>query len=182
MNKEEFDKLKEDYINNILDYVKSEGGLFAHISIFAKEKENSNEKPALIHVPLSDNIMEDDEGKDLFIEKILPRLAETITEKFNVFGVAWSSEAWMRVANKEEEVEDFSLLPIDKEVIFITIESVNHDAECIMYEINRNGVSVNEDGDLVDVISLTKSDIDNTVKMSGRFSNLLKYFKKENDD
>ncbi len=71
MTREEYFDLQEDYINHILEYVKESGGLFPHISIFAdiiKPKKEERGKPALIHIPIDDDFMKDEESKDYFVD------------------------------------------------------------------------------------------------------------------
>jgi hypothetical protein len=177
MTKEHFETLKEEYIGHITHYVKEAGGLFPHISIFAEEKDKTKSKPALIHVPISDDFMESEEGKDEFVDKALPQISKKVNEMFDVYAIAWSSEAWMRMANKPSDVKNWKDIPIKKEVIIITIETEN-DSECILYEIKRDGQQVTSDGDLVDKIELIKAEESDGVKnVGGRFSKLLKHFK-----
>ncbi len=177
MTKEHFETLKEEYIEHITEYVKDTGGLFPHISIFAEHKDKSDTKPALIHVPISDEFMETDKGKDLFVDEMLPMVAKKVVEDFKVYAIAWSSEAWMRMADKDDDITDWKALPIKKEVIFITIETLDEKTDSVMYEINRKGQQVNSDGELTDHIELTKSEMSGLGSVGGRFSGLLKHFK-----
>jgi len=177
MKAKHYKTLKDEYINHITEYVKQAGGLFPHISIFAEPKDKKDDKPALIHIPIPDEYIENEESKDEFVDEILPKIAKEVNQMFNVYGIAWSSEAWMRTANKDSDIQDYKSLP-KKEVIFINIESIDK-SECVMYNIKRFGKQVNSDGDLIDNIELTKSRMSGGVQnVGGRFSGLLKYFKK----
>lgn len=182
MKKEHFETLKEEYISHITEYIKQAGGLFPHISIFAEHKDHKDHKPALIHVPIPDDYMETEKGKDEFVDEMLPMVAKTVTADFKVYAIAWSSEAWMRMANKKEDVKNWKNIPIEKEVVIITIESKD-DNDCILYEIKRDGKQVTSDGDLVDKIELIKADeIDGIKNVGGRFSGFLKLFKKRGNN
>lgn len=186
MTKEHFETLKEEYIGHITEYIKQAGGLFPHISIFAEEKDKTkSNKPALIHVPISDEFMESEDGKDEFVDEALPQISKKVNEMFDVYAIAWSSEAWMRMTDKSSHLnfDNWKSIPIKKEVIIITIESKDGN-DCIIYEIKRDGQQVTSDGDLVDKIELIKAEETDGVKnVGGRFSGLLKLFKKgDNND
>jgi hypothetical protein len=180
MKVKHYETLKKEYIGHIADYVKEAGGLFPHISIFAEPKDKKDTKPALIHVPIPDDYMQNEEGKDEFLDEVLPGIAKKVNQMFDVYAIAWSSEAWMRVADKESDVQDYKSLA-KKEVIFISIESIDK-SECVMYNIKRFGKQINSDGDLVDTIKLTKSRMSGQQNIGGRFSGLLKHFKKGGTD
>lgn len=179
MTKEHFETLKEEYIGHITEYVKQAGGLFPHISIFAEEKDKTkSNKPALIHIPISDEFMDSEDGKDEFVEEALPQISKKVNEMFDVYAIAWSSEAWMRMADKPSDLKNWKKIPIKKEVVIITIETKDGN-DCILYEIKRDGHQVTSDGDLVDKIELIKSEENDGIKnIGGRFSGLLKLFKK----
>jgi hypothetical protein len=183
MTKEQYFDLQEDYIQHILDYVKETGGLFPHISILAdikKPTEEEKDKPALIHIPIDNEFMEDEESKDKFVDDVLPILFSQVKKKFEPKAVAWASEAWMRVVDKDFDpnVQDWKALPIKKEIIIITIES-EYDEHLFVYEIKRLGKQVNSEGEMVDMVELEKLDDEfgKAQKAGGRFSGLLKKFK-----
>lgn len=182
MTKEKYLELQEDYIQHILEYVKESGNLFPHISIFAditKPKEEEKNKPALIHIPIDDKFMENEDTKDQFINEILPDVFKSLKEKFIPVGVAWASEAWMRVANKNfnPNTDDWKAIPVKKEIIMISIESEFNNA-CIMYEIKRMGTQVNADGELTSCVELEKLDeLGSQDGVGGRFSGLFKKLK-----
>jgi hypothetical protein len=183
MTKEKYFDLQEDYINHILSYVKQSGGLFPHISVFADiidPKEDEIDKPALIHIPIDDDFMKDDESKDRFVDVELPKAFKELKKKFEPAGIAWAAEAWMRVIEKKnfDVIQDnWKAIPVKKEVIMISIESKDYDKKCILYEIKRQGKQVNNDGELIDNIELERlEDMANPDQMSGRFSGLLKKF------
>lgn len=185
MTNEQYLTLKEDYINHIKGYVNEEGGLFPHLTIFAEVRHpeiNEEEKPAIIHIPIPDNFMINDESKDRFVTEIIPDLFSSIKEKFIPYGIAWSSEAWVRTINKIKDSDDkipenWKEFPIKKEVIIITIESAT-EKECIIYDIKRKGQQINTNGELVDTVELIKNDnFSSPSGIEGRFSGLFNYFK-----
>lgn len=155
MTDKEFEDIKNGYLKNVKQYLQKAGGLFPHISIFADHKEEEDkEKHAIIHVPIPDSLMNSEKGKDTFVDKILPDVMSTVKEKFNVKGIAWASEAWMRHLEKgmTEIPTDWKSLP-KKEVLIVTIETANKNEVCI-YEMKRDGLTVNDDGDMIDTIEL----------------------------
>ena len=183
MTNKQFIELKQDYIDHIKKYVGEEGGIFPHISVFAESKNSKveEEKPAIIHIPIPDDIMSDDYGKEVFVTKIVPKIFSKIKETFVPYAVAWASEAWMRTVEKGSDFDidkdDYKQLPIKKEILIITIETEDLQ-NAYIYDINREGKQINSDGELVDKVSLQlNEDIQNPDNLDGRFSGLLKKFK-----
>lgn len=181
MTQDQFDILKEEFTNNIKEYVVQNGGIFPHITIFADGKNPENEeenKPALIHIPIPDEMMMDDEGKDKFVNEVFPEIAKKVKTKFTPNALAWTSEAWVRTIHKKDNpninyhTSDWKELPIEKEVIIITIESEN-DKKCVIYDVKRNGKQITHEGDIVDKVELTEAtDLAYPDGIGGRFSGL----------
>jgi hypothetical protein len=183
MTDEQFIELKQDYIDHIKRYVVEEGGIFPHISVFADSKNpkiEEEKKPAIIHIPIPDEFM-NDEGKETFLKEIVPMVFSKIKEKFIPYGVGWASEAWMRTIEKGSDFDidkdDYKKLPIKKEIVIITVETEDS-KDALIYDINREGKQINSDGELVDKVSLVlNEDMKNPDGLDGRFSGLLKKFK-----
>lgn len=178
MTTEQIQELKEAYINKIKSYIKEEGGIFPHITLFATPIDNPEEK-SIIHIPIPDEFLKSEENKDMFIQGIFPQIAKKVQERFVTAGIAWASEAWVRSVSKDEEVpENWQDLPIEKEVLFINIDFGNGE-ESLMFEIKRQGKQVNEDGKLVDHVELIQQDVlsSGNGQISGRLSSLLSKFK-----
>lgn len=177
MTTEQIQELKEAYINNIKGYIKDEGGIFPHLTLFATPIDNPEEK-SVIHIPIPDQFLKSEENKDRFIQDIFPQIAKKIQERFVTAGIAWASEAWVRTVSKDEEVpENWQDLPIEKEVLFINIDFGNGE-ESLMFEIKRQGKQVNENGQLVDHVELIQeSSLSGNSQTSGRLSGLLSKFK-----
>jgi hypothetical protein len=180
MKNSQYEELKEEYIKHLVDVISETGGLFPHITIFAdvlNPKEDEKDKPAIIHIPIPDKFMKDDESKDEFIDQIIPDIFKDLKKKFNPHGVAWSSEGWMRQLEKGDKMPDnYKNLPIKKEVIIVTLGTKEKE-EAIIYEVKREGKQVNQSGDLVDIVKLDKLDADQPDSVGGRFSGLFKKFK-----
>lgn len=176
MTQEEYESLKKSYIAHIQQYIKDVGNLFPHITVFADHiKKTEETKLAIVHIPIADEFMENDETKDYFIKERLPEAFKSIKEEFVPTAVAWGSEAWVRVMNtKEKHPENYKDIPIKKEVIFVSIETENSQ-ETIIYDIKRDGKQVNPDGSITDIIQLTEAEESGIASgASGRFTGLFK--------
>jgi hypothetical protein len=181
MTEEQYIDLKNTYLGNIKKYMQQEGGMFSHISIFAEPLDAEDEddpKTAIIHIPIPEKMANSENGKEYFISKMVPDIADTVKQQFNTVGVVWASEAWLRVANKDEEskLENWKDMPIKKEVLMIAIES-KFGNEALIYEIVRKGMQVTEDG-LSDTIELIKDEklSGNDLPLQGRFAGLYQKF------
>jgi hypothetical protein len=187
MNSVEFDELKIEYLANIKNYIENQGGLFSHLTIFAKINENFSieedleddeapNKPALIHVPIPDEFLSDEDAKQRFIDNVFPVMIKEVKSKFDIYGIAWASEAWLRQAPIGFKVENFKQLPIKQEVVIISLDTEFDNEKCLVYNIERVGKKVNGDGDLIDNVVLTENENSNkTVDgMAGRFCGLYK--------
>lgn len=176
MTEEQFESLKTDFIENIKSYVVEFGSIFPHISIFAMEKEPKKDadkvKPALIHIPIPDELMVDEEGKETFVNEIFPEIAKQVKKTYDSKALAWTSEAWIRTAKKPEQLNNWQEMPIEKEVIVITLEFENRN-EFTMYEIKRHGKQITSEGDMVDKIELIECEFSSQPeKIQGRFAGL----------
>lgn len=181
MTPEKYNDIREAYIEHITDLITDMGGLYPHVTVFADQKdpkEGEEDKPAIIHIPIPEELIDTDEGKEQFVEGILPDVFATLKEKFIPYGVAWSSEAWMRVIDKTDKIPDnYKDLPIKKEIIIITLETSTKE-EIIIYEIKRSGKQVNQFGDFIDKVELIlQPEMSAPNSMGGRFSGLFKKFK-----
>ena len=182
MTEEKYIELKDTYLKNIKRYMTEEGGLFSHISVFAEklecnEDDDEASKNAIIHIPLPDKIANSDEGKEYFITKMLPEIANSLKESFVATGVAWASEAWLRSSHiDDKQPENWKDMPIKKEVLMVSMESAFGN-ETNVYEIVRSGMKVTEEG-LSDTIELIKDEelSGENLNFEGRFTGLYKKF------
>lgn len=178
MTDQEYQELKDRYIQNIQRFITETGNLFPHITVFADHKDESEEeKSAIVHIPIPDEILMSEETKEDFVTEVIPEIAKTIRKKFKPYGVSFASEAWVRSFNKEdgEIPENWKEQPIEKEVLMVTMEFADRQ-ETIVYEIKRNGKQVTEEGDLVDHVELIEQDFSGASSVGGRFGNLFDKF------
>jgi len=181
MTDNDFQEIKQEYIENIRSKISELGGLHPHITIFADVNdavEGEDHSMAILILPIEDEYMKDDQAKDEFVDDILPGVFKKINEQFTPKALAWASEAWIRTIEKNEEMPDnYKELPIKKEVVIISIESDNSN-ECLIYEINRKGKQITRDGNLVDTITLEQINGFTVPKeTTGRFAGLFKKLK-----
>lgn len=175
MTEERYLDLKAGYINNITSFLKDQGDIFPHITVFGMHKEHTD-KTAIIHIPIDDDFMSSEERKSLFIDEVLPQIAKKIKEQFVPEGVAWTSEAWVRESPVDKEIpNNWKELPIKREVLFINMEFENK-KEMIVYEIKRMGKQVNDDGELVDHVELIEQDFSAGQSAGGRLTGLYEKF------
>ena len=80
-------------------------------------------------------------------------------------------------SDKDKSLENWKELP-KKEVVFISIET-DDNTEVVMYDIIREGIKVDKEGDMVENVKLKFISQETTPdSFAGRFSGLLKKFKK----
>lgn len=178
MTEEQYIDIKDAYVEHIGHLIKKHGELLPHVTIFADQlhpDEEDEGKPAVIHIQIPDEFMKNDSTKDKFIYDFMPEIFTDIKKEFKPYGIAWASEAWMRIA-KKEELDTYKNLP-KKEVIMISISTSEKD-ELIIYEMLRRGKQVNADGEFTDVIVLNKMPDMSKDLMDGRLVNLFKKFDK----
>jgi hypothetical protein len=178
MTKEKFQTIKEEYINHLKNYMCEAGSLFPHITVFAEDLDVTNEKPCIVHIPIPPEYMKNDDTKDDFVNNIIPDLFVELKKKFTPVGIAWAAEAWARIGKKADNLnmDQIKKLPIKKEVVIITIETIDT-SESFIYNIKRNGKQVTKDGDFIDNINLELAEESNGNLVGGRFSGLFELFK-----
>jgi len=180
ITEKEYKEVKDLYIENVKQIMLDQGGLFPHLTIFANHKKDKEgqTKTAIIHVPVSEEYMEDDDGKDEFVNDMMPLVYKAIKEEFAPYGIAWASEAWMRVADKDFDIKksNYKDLPIKKEVLLISIE-MEDVCEAYLYEIKRDGKQINSDGKLTDKLELNELE-KMPAPVGGRFTGLYKKLNK----
>lgn len=173
---EAYQDMRDTYIELVKKMIVRNGGLSPHITVLGKQKTDQSQ--AVVYVQIPDSMMSTEQGKDLFIEKMVPKIAKDVRDKFDIGAVGWASEAWLRVADitKPDPLKDWKDLPIKKEVLIMTLESADENST-FMYEIKRSGKEVNEDGDLIDHIELVElPDLKEGTMAEGRFTGLYKKF------
>lgn len=176
-----FDETKAEYIRHVKEMFMESGGLMPTVTILADSlEEELKDKPSIIHIPVPERFMNDDDGKDEFIDRVIPEISQDLNKRFKPVAVGWASEAWLRVGDVDTDISKYKDLPIKKEVLIITIEAEGEHTEVYLFDIKRGGKEVNKDGELVDIISLEPdTEMKTSSEMLGRFSGLLEKFTKK---
>jgi len=184
MTEEIFNEFVNAYIEDMKTDMIDSGGLVPAVSILGQDIEE--DKPSVAFIPVPDEVINSEEYKVIFVNKVLPEVYKKIKEHSVPKVVIWASEAWMRFAGNDFDIdkEDWKQIPIKKEVLIITkATEINEDV--IMFEIVRDGQKVNEDGKLIDAITLKElPDLKEMTGFGGTFSGLYKKLKskEENND
>jgi len=155
MKQDELKELKEAYIENTKKATVENGGMFSHIAIFGI-KIDTNQSGTL-YVPVDDEFVSSKKGKELFEKVVLPEIANRIKKDYIVSSAVWTSEAWLRTSNTEEFKsvrENWQELPIKMETLIMSFRESDDNADIILYEINRTGKKVTDDGKMIDTIEL----------------------------
>lgn len=94
MDQEIFEEIKKDYISQIKDNMTENGFLIPMITVFAETQ--TEDTPAIIHIPIPEEYMKNDETKENFLTNIVPDIFTNIKEQFVPYAVGWAVESWMR--------------------------------------------------------------------------------------
>jgi hypothetical protein len=175
VTEEQYQEIKTKHVEHVKRYMREMGGIFPHITLYSKRK--SENEDVIIHIPIPDELMKSEELKDKFVTDIVPQLAKQLQKDFEIYGVAWTCEAWVRKSSKEDALPDnWKDIPIDGEILMVNIEFENKN-EMIIYDVERTGKQVTEDGDIVDHVDLLERDLSEAEGWSGRFTGLLNKFR-----
>jgi hypothetical protein len=178
MTDEQYEDLKNNYLEHLKENISELGGLVPHIAVFA-DHIHKNNKPAMIFMIISEEYMASEDTKDDFIDNKLPDVFKSLKERFVPHAIAWAAEAWVRIVDKDFNMakQDWKAIPIKKEVVIVSIENKDK-TESIIYNIKREGKQVTESGDIVDRIELELSDdLKDGMNAGGRFTGLFRKFK-----
>ena len=176
MTTEQFEDMKEMYLNNIKRFINETGGLFPHVTIFATKVEAPDEI-GIIHIPIPGKLMDSDAGKEKFVETIIPEIGKNLKDMFVPKAVLWASEAWMRAAPRDFNfgVDNYKDLPVKDEVLIITIDKGEGKTTTLIYKMNRTGMKVNEEGNMIDQVELeVYKENEQLTSGDGRFTGLFK--------
>jgi len=176
MTIEQFIEIKDEYLQNMKEMLLESGNIQPTVTIIADHLEEN--KPAIVHIPIPEKIANSDDGKQMFIDKMIPEIAIKVKERFKIKAVAWASEAWMREAHKDDynpDTDNYKDIPIKKEILIITIDTKTN-LESHVYEIVRMSIAPN--GDLIEQVDLLKlPELSKAfASTEGRFSGLYKKF------
>jgi len=178
MTQEQYIDLKNNYIEHLTSMMSEIGSIPAHITVFADHLDPEDSvKPALVHIAIPPEYMESEDSKDEFVDEKLPIAFKAMKKKFKPFCITWAAEAWVRIASKDSDIENWKAIPIKKEVVIVSMETEDT-TETIIYNIHRNGKQVTKDGDIVDNVTLElDEDLNQGGAAGGRFTGLFRTFK-----
>lgn len=173
---EEIENFKKENKDNMARLIATMGNLPPICTIFTYKDDQYN----VVVSPVPEEALENEENKDKFL-KIMPQFFDSIEEKgHKIVCFSYSSEAWLRKADKKDGVpEDWKSMP-KTEVLITSYETAN-DACVEIHDIIKDGKIANEDGELIDCIRLEKNaDMDNGEEgeLGGRFSTIYRNYLK----
>lgn len=181
-NDSEFiDAFKSDVIHNMTMSLARNGGVDPMINILAKN--TLDKELTVIIVPIPGDALENNDTKEVFAQVIPTLFDEMYKNNLEPLCYSWSSEAWLRKGNKDEGVpENWRELP-KIEVLMTTFETKDSSIMDI-HTIKREGKMADENGNLIDCISLEKDPelniADGTVE--GRFGNVFKTYMQKREE
>ena len=74
MKKEDFKLMKKEYLHSLKEYLLDEGGIFPHLTFFGEKLDGTDKAPSVINVPLPDEFINTEEGKDKFVNVVFPQI------------------------------------------------------------------------------------------------------------
>jgi hypothetical protein len=180
LTKEEFDELKKGHLDIVERYMAEEGNIFSHLTIFGKQLSDGS--TSIINVPIPSEFLQSESTKDKFTDIIVPKLGADLSKRFDILGVLWTAEAWVRVADKGDNhknvIDNWKEIPVKKEVVIITVDS-DFGQESIVYNIVRDNMSVGLDGLNQSVkLELDEQLCAEGISVGGRFTGLYKKLNK----
>lgn len=133
-------------------------------------------------IPVPNQFLESAESKDYLAEKLFPSIFKSMEhgDFKEIVMFAWSTEIWVRESRKPVVPENWKDLP-KKEGVMMHLETKDG-CEVIVKLVEREGNVVNEDGELIDKITLVDHPgfagmMDgNTGSIEGRFSRVLRNY------
>lgn len=161
----------------MLYMLSKEGGLGPMITVLAKNKDGEFN---ILAIPVPNEFLENDDSKDKLAQQIPSLFAHLVKEGHEPVCFSWSSEAWLRKTPEGVKKLPKNWKDLPKiECLISTYESQNESVMDV-HEMVREGKIANDDGELIDAISLKPHPFgnENVSKMEGRFTNIFEeYFK-----
>lgn len=182
--------MTEQEINKAIEYFKKdhtkwverkmldEGEVGPMIVILATKDDQDG--VGVIYSPITGNFGE--EEKEDVVKRVIPKLFETIKgEGMSPLCFSFCSEVFVRKLSieglSEEEIAEASknVYSLPKtEALLITFESKDF-TSTHLFDMERIGKVVNKEGEMIDQIKLTESDVKSD-NMTGRFANIFKKY------
>lgn len=142
---------------------------------------NEENKKGLTFIEIPEDVMKSSEGKNLFINKILPMTADTLKEKgIKLNFLCFASEIYIRKTDKDNfDINTWKDLPAE-EALMLQFED-KEEVHINIYFIRKNPLSLDGDGKLVESkgIEFEKDEESSYVakheeeRSSGTFSNMI---------
>lgn len=159
------DEFRELMEKSIVD----DGEILPTIGIIA-EKINETDEKARDHLmicPLPSSLLKSDDTKLFLMEDILPKIGQQLLKgDFTLVGCVFAYLGMVRTISKEDveklnkRDEDITLEDMKdvkpKEILFFHYES-DEDNMITAFNVSRKGKAVNEAGELIDIVKLTKN-------------------------
>lgn len=187
------EEFKKEHIENVSRNLARNGGLAPMIGIFGKaipgvESMIKKNDYGVFIVPLPEVLLKNNDQKSALIDFIPLIFKELENNGVEPICYSWSSEAWMRVANteglSESEIKNIqdNWKDLEKTEILMTTFETKDSNELIIDKIIRNGKMPDEDGNLIDCISLERHESninsDNSSSVGGKFANIFQSYLK----
>ena len=145
MTQEQFLILKDEFIQDVKNHIIEHGEINPHLSVLGdirNPKSDEDKRPALVQIPLPENLMENKKEKQHFLNFVFPSIVKDVKKKFKIQSLVWTAI-------------DYSP---KNEFVMISVQT-SKNKEFFTYKIVRNGKSVNSVGNLVDKIELKTFDL-----------------------
>jgi hypothetical protein len=163
------EEFKTEHIENVTKSLARNGELSPMVAIFAKKlpdvesiiKDNDY---AVFIIPIPEHVISNNDQKKVLAEFIPVIFGHLENSGVEPLCYSWSSEAWMRMANTkglaESEIKNIekNWQDLEKTEILMTTFETKDSTQIIIDKITRNGKMPDEDGNLIDCISLERHD------------------------
>ena len=169
---EKIQQFKKDNSTSMIKNLAVYGGLAPICTILVQEDENF----MVVVAPIPEEAMANERNKKRFLS-IMPLFFEGLENKNQkVICFSYSSEAWLRQAPKDSNLDNWQDLP-KVEVLISSYETAD-ESSIEINNIIRDGKIADENGKLIDCIRLEKNkdveDEESLKNIGGRFSTIYK--------
>jgi len=178
---EEIENFKKENNINMAKWLAVNGGLAPMCTLLVKDDDQYK----VIIAPIPQEALESRESKRKFLS-IMPKFFETLKKDgHEVVCFSYSSEAWIRMINKED-ADDIDFNSLDKKEILISSYETATSTSVEVNNIIREGKIANEDGELIDCVRLEKNKEMSEVEeeagpgtIGGEFANIYRNYLKQ---
>jgi len=184
---EEIENFKKENNVNMAKWLAVNGGLAPMCTLLVK---NDDEYKVII-APIPQEAMESPESKRKFLS-IMPKFFDKLEEDgHKVVCFSYSSEAWIRMIDKEDadNIDDIDFNSLDKKEILISSYETATETSVEVNNIIREGKIATEDGKLIDCVRLEKNKEMSEVEkeagpgtIGGEFANIYRNYLKQKEN